>query len=97
MCMLIKRTQILFDKELWNTLVDLAKEKKTSVGELVRSAVRKEYLNKAAHLNKVVEEIRRFRETYGKKLGKGKDSTSIIRKMRDERYGQSHIRRLSSY
>ncbi|MBI2315044.1 hypothetical protein HYU93_03240 [Candidatus Daviesbacteria bacterium] len=95
--MLIKRTQILFDKQLWNTLVDLAKEKKTSVGELVRTAVRKEYLHKTAHLKDIVEDIRKFRDTHGEKSGKGEDSTSIVRKMRDERYGQKHLRRLSNH
>lgn len=88
MCMLIKRTQILFDKELWNTLVELAKEKKTSVGELVRRAVREKYeedklLNKR---KKAVEAIRAFRKKYGKKLAKGEDSVTIIRRMRDTRY-----------
>lgn len=99
MCMLIKRTHILFDKELWNTLVGLAKEKKTSVGELVRIAVREKYEEEKLleKRKKAVEAILAFRKKYGKKLGKGKDSTAIIRKMRDERYGQSHIRRLNSY
>lgn len=95
--MLTKRTQILFDKQLWKTLVGLAKEKKTSVGELVRTAVRKEYLNEAVHLKDLVEDIRKFRNTRGGNLGKGEDSAFIIRKMRDERYGQKHLRRLSNY
>lgn len=88
MCMLIKRTQILFDKELWNTLVGLAKEKKISVGELVRRAVREKYeedklLKKR---KKAVEAILAFRKKYGKKLAKGEDSVTIIRRMRDTRY-----------
>ncbi|MBI2086208.1 hypothetical protein HYT74_02615 [Candidatus Daviesbacteria bacterium] len=95
--MLNKRTQILFDKQLWNTLVDLAREKNTSVGGLVRSAVRKQYIEDIDNLENTVEEIRKFRDTYGKKLEKGQDSASIIRKMREERYGQKHLRRLSSY
>lgn len=41
--MLTKRTNILFDEELWNTLVALAEKQKTSVGELVRTAARKVY------------------------------------------------------
>ena len=31
------------------------------------------------------------------KLAKGKDSAQILRKMRDERYGKDHLRRLSRY
>ena len=41
--MLTKRTNILFDEELWNLLVTLAVKQKTSVGDLVRSAARKVY------------------------------------------------------
>jgi len=41
--MLTKRTNILFDQELWNILVALAAKQKTSVGELVRFAARKIY------------------------------------------------------
>lgn len=41
--MLTKRTNILFDEELWNLLVALAAKQKTSVGDLVRSAARKVY------------------------------------------------------
>ncbi len=97
MCMLTKRTQILFDKQLWNTLVQIAKTNNTSVGELVRSAVKKQYIKEAMDLKDIVEEIRKFRDTYGKELGKGEDSVSIIRKAREERYGQKHLRRLSNY
>lgn len=39
MCMLTKRTNILFDEKLWEILTRLAQEKKTSVGDLVRKAV----------------------------------------------------------
>ncbi len=41
--MLTKRTNILFDQELWDKLANLAKEKNISIGELVRKAVQKEY------------------------------------------------------
>lgn len=41
--MLTKRTNILFDEELWNLLVALAAKQKTSVGDLVRTATRKVY------------------------------------------------------
>lgn len=95
--MLTKRTQILFDELLWNHLTEVAKDRNTSVGELVRSAVRKQYVGDASDLKRVVDEIRKFRDTRGKQLGKGEESTAIIRKMRDERYGQKHLRRLGSY
>lgn len=41
--MLNKRTNILFDEELWNKLTRLAKSRNTSVGDLVRNAVSKHY------------------------------------------------------
>lgn len=44
--MLTKRTNILFDEELWNVLVALAAKQKTSVGNLVRTAARKVYNDK---------------------------------------------------
>ena len=40
MCMLTKRTQILFDTGLWNQITKLAAEKKISVSELVREALK---------------------------------------------------------
>ena len=44
--MLTKRTNILFEEELWKTLVKLAQFKNTSVGELVRNAVSEKYTQK---------------------------------------------------
>jgi hypothetical protein len=89
--MLTKRTQILFDQQLWISLVQLAKEKDISVGELVRTAVRKEYIEEAKQerVGKAVEDILLFRKKYGKELAKGNDSAQILRKMRDSRYGKS--------
>jgi hypothetical protein len=37
--MLNKRTNIMFDENVWRQLVSLAKEKEASVGELIRTAV----------------------------------------------------------
>ena len=51
MCMLTKRTNILFDEDLWQTLVVLAQTKRTSVGELVREAVKRAYLEEAKRNN----------------------------------------------
>ena len=42
--MLNKRTNILFDENLWKTLTAEAGKRKTSVGKLVREAVAKMYL-----------------------------------------------------
>lgn len=95
--MLTKRTQILFDEYLWDQLIKIAKSRNTSVGGLVRSAVRKQYLDDVNNLENTIAAIRKFRDTYGKKFKKGQDSVSIIRKMREERYGKKHLRRLSSY
>ena len=97
--MLTKRTQILFDQQLWSSLVQLAKEKNTSVGELVRKAVKKQYIKNEsqAKIEKAVESILAFRRKHGKRLAQGEDSTVILRKMREERYGKDHLRRLSSY
>lgn len=87
--MLTKRTNILFDKDLWEKLAALAKKRKTSVGELTRKAVKNAYFSDEELIQedrkRAVEAILRFRETHGKTLGKGTDSTEIIRKMRDER------------
>ncbi len=89
--MLTKRTQILFDQQIWTNLMQLAKEKNTSVGELVRNAVRKQYSEdgKQERIEKAVENILNFRKKYGKRLAKGKNSTQIIRKMRDTRYAEN--------
>jgi len=71
--------------------MQLAKEKNTSIGELVRNAVRKQYSEdgKQERIEKAVENILKFRKKYGAKLAKGEDSTQIIRKMRDTRYAES--------
>lgn len=97
--MLTKRTQILFDKQLWSTLADIAKRENLSIGELVRTAVREKYEGEdlLQKRKEAVEAILIFRKKYGKKLAKGEGSVSIIRKMRDERYGTKHLRRLSNY
>lgn len=43
MCMLNKRTQILFENDFWNQLMSLAKARDMSVGELVRSTLKATY------------------------------------------------------
>ena len=87
--MLNKRTQILLDDDLWGILIDLAKRKDTSVGELIRVAIKEKYKEEKLlqQRKEAVRAILSFREKYGKKLAKGEDSTMIVRKMRNERYG----------
>lgn len=41
--MLTKRTNILFNEELWGILVKIAQVNDTSVGELIRQAVSEKY------------------------------------------------------
>ncbi|OGG18477.1 hypothetical protein A2721_01670 [Candidatus Gottesmanbacteria bacterium RIFCSPHIGHO2_01_FULL_47_48] len=41
--MLNIRTNILFDQSMWKQLQNLAKSQNTSIGQLVRSAVKKTY------------------------------------------------------
>ena len=41
--MLTKRTNILFDNDLWELLTSVAKKERSSVGEVVRRAVSKVY------------------------------------------------------
>lgn len=45
MCMLNRRVDILFDKDLWKKVSERAKSQKISAGEFIRKAVR-EYLDK---------------------------------------------------
>ena len=44
MYMLTKRTNLLFEEELWQLLAAKAEEEELSVGELVRQAVKKIYV-----------------------------------------------------
>ena len=45
--MLTKRTNILFEEDLWQLLTNLAARQKTSIGDLVRKAVKNVYITKA--------------------------------------------------
>lgn len=49
MCMLNRRFQILFDKDLWNRLTKVAKSQNISFGELIRRAIR-DYVSKQNEL-----------------------------------------------
>lgn len=86
--MLTKRTNILFDEKLWQTLTRLAQEKKTSVGDLVRKAVEKTYTTpiELEERRKAVAEILQLKEKYRKKSKKKKESiVDLVRRMREER------------
>ena len=50
MCMLTKRTQILFEPETWQLLQQVSRAKNISTGELIRQSVAKTYLKKDAKL-----------------------------------------------
>lgn len=64
MCMLNKRTQILFDDNLWLQLCALAKAREISVGELVRKAVKRAYFqeNKKIKMAKAMKTILEIRK-----------------------------------
>jgi len=70
MCMLTKRTQILFDIQIWTMLTTLAKVKKTSIAKLVRDAVEKTYMKdvELEERRKAIEEIERIRPHFKGKL-----------------------------
>ena len=61
--MLTKRTNILFENELWDLLVAVAQREKSSVGEVVRKAVRKVYSEDEIieRRKKALETIKRIR------------------------------------
>lgn len=65
--MLTKRTNILFEEDTWLQLTELAKKEKTSVGNLVRTAVQFQYLQqentkKARIQRKRREALRKMKE-----------------------------------
>ncbi len=66
--MLTQRTNILFDEETLRLLKSIAKEEKTSVGKLVRQAVKKEYAKKDPYAarRKALEETLRIRPAVSK-------------------------------
>ena len=97
--MLTKRTNILFEDAFWDMLKEKARMEQISVGELVRNTLREKNgeEKRLVKRRKAIESILEFREKYGAELTKGEDSTQIVRKMREERYGKDHLRRLGSY
>lgn len=63
MCMLTKRTNILFSEELWKKLLKSAEVKKISVGEFVRRAVKEKYTQETdlEQRKQLLERIERIR------------------------------------
>jgi hypothetical protein len=61
--MLTKRTNILFDNDLWDLLTSVARREKSSVGEVVRRAISKVYTqdNFIERKKEAFETIRKFR------------------------------------
>lgn len=66
MCMLTKRTNILFDEKLWKRLSDRAKRERTSVGKLVRMAVEKAYAKdqELEERRRAIDHIRKIRKHF---------------------------------
>lgn len=51
MCMLIKRTNILFDEETWKILTGLATQKQVSASELIRKAIKRTYFSEGKKMD----------------------------------------------
>jgi len=69
-CMLNKRTNILFDENLWKILTTVASRRKTSVGRLIREAVAKIYTSdeELEERKKAFEEILRIRKVSKRRI-----------------------------
>lgn len=68
--MLNKRTNILFDEEVWKKMVSEARAKNISVGELVRQAIEEKY-SESMDLDQrkaVIEDIRKIRPHFKGRL-----------------------------
>lgn len=66
--MMKKRTNVLFDNESWLDLKGLARQRKTSVGSLIRQAVKETYFvdKNREKIAMAVKEIMRIRKTFKK-------------------------------
>lgn len=87
MCMLNKRTQILFSQSLWQTLTNLSIAKKVSVGKLVRDAVEKKY-TKDQNLSsriKAINNLLNLKKQYKAGSAKKENIADMVRRMRKER------------
>lgn len=90
MCMLSKRTNILFDENLWQKLSSLAKKTNTSVGQLTREAVILTFFpgeseSRIKNRSEAIRAIRLFREKYTVGGAKKDNIVTLVRKMREDR------------
>jgi len=70
MCMLTKRTHILFEENLFKKLAQIARIQKKSVGQLIREAVREKYMEneKFAKRSKAIDSTLKHRTIFKKKI-----------------------------
>lgn len=68
--MLTKRTNILFEEEMWAKLLTLSKFKKVSVGDLVRNAVIGTYFDNKEQFDRAeaIDKIMAIRKTFKGKI-----------------------------
>lgn len=80
MCMLIKRTNILFDEETWKMLTGLATQKQVSASELIRKAIKGTYFSDGEKMNndKIFNQIISLRK-------RAKDRIDYRRLIEDDR------------
>jgi len=83
--MLTKRTNILFDQEIWDFLVVLSKKEKTSVGELIRDAVYYHYLNPDHEIKTQREKAHKLVLAFRKKIKTSFSSKEIVSFIHDGR------------
>lgn len=67
--MLTKRTNILFDEEMWRMLVAVAKRQGTSVGNVIRTTMRRQYIeeDRLTRLARAYDAILKHRPAPSKK------------------------------
>lgn len=90
MCMLTKRTNILFEEEMWKQLTRRAKSQNTSVGELVRTAIVEKYPSEKEleQRREAIDRIMKMKEEYRKahpSKKKHESTVSLIQRMRRDR------------
>ena len=87
MCMLNKRTHILFDQSMWQMLTNLAAAKKTSIGKIVRDAVEEKY-KKDQDLSsrvKAIDSLLNLKKKYKTKSTNKESVVKLVKRMREER------------
>ena len=82
----MKRTQLYLDEDIWKALHILSRQRRTSISELVRQAIRDRYISSRADRNKAMQALVgiwrdrdeiRDTEKYVRRLRKGKRLTRI--------------------